>query len=288
MYKLDNVLNLSPFSYSKYQKEKIFNKYFKKLNKHHYKNCSEYRRIVKTLNYKLNNIDKIQNYPMLPINMFKVFDLMSVKKSKIIRKVFSSGTSGELSKIFLDKENSNNQMKVLTKIMKNILGNERLPMLIIDQDPLSNRKQNFNAKSAAIFGFSLFGKNHCYILDKNKNIKLKLLKSFLKKYKNKKFIIFGFTSQIFEYLLKKKQIKYPEYNFENGILLHGGGWKKLEEFRIDNKELKKKLKKKLHICNIYNYYGLVEQTGSIFIEGNNCGYLHTSIFSDIIIRDKNV
>mgnify|MGYP001365404760 FL=1 len=204
MYKLDNVLNLSPFSYSKYQKEKIFNKYFKKLNKHHYKNCSEYRRIVKTLNYKLNNIDKIQNYPMLPINMFKVFDLMSVKKSKIIRKVFSSGTSGELSKIFLDKENSNNQMKVLTKIMKNILGNERLPMLIIDQDPLSNRKQNFNAKSAAIFGFSLFGKNHCYILDKNKNIKLKLLKSFLKKYKNKKFIIFGFTSQIFEYLLKKK------------------------------------------------------------------------------------
>ena len=141
---------------------------------------------------------------MLPINMFKVFDLMSVKKSKIIRKVFSSGTSGELSKIFLDKENSNNQMKVLTKIMKNILGNERLPMLIIDQDPLSNRKQNFNAKSAAIFGFSLFGKNHCYILDKNKNIKLKLLKSFLKKYKNKKFIIFGFTSQIFEYLLKKK------------------------------------------------------------------------------------
>ena len=42
---------------------------------------------------------------------------------------------------------------------------------------------------------------------------------------------------------------------------------------------------KLGFDKIYNYYGLVEQIGSIFIECNN-GNFHTSCFSDIIIRDK--
>ena len=43
----------------------------------------------------------------------------------------------------------------------------------------------------------------------------------------------------------------------------------------------------MKLNNIYNYYGLVEQTGSIFIESKDCGYFHTSIFSDILIRDHN-
>ena len=36
---------------------------------------------------------------------------------------------------------------------------------------------------------------------------------------------------------------------------------------------------------IINYYGLIEQVGSIFFECDK-GYFHTSIYSDIFIRDK--
>ena len=42
----------------------------------------------------------------------------------------------------------------------------------------------------------------------------------------------------------------------------------------------------MKLKNIYNYYGLIEQAGSIFIECK-CGYFVTSIFSEIFIRDKN-
>ena len=35
---------------------------------------------------------------------------------------------------------------------------------------------------------------------------------------------------------------------------------------------------------VHDYYGMVEQTGSIYMECEE-GHLHTSIFSDIIIRD---
>jgi phenylacetate-coenzyme A ligase PaaK-like adenylate-forming protein len=47
------------------------------------------------------------------------------------------------------------------------------------------------------------------------------------------------------------------------------------------------LNKKIKLNRIHNYYGLVEQTGSIFVESHKCGYLHTSAYSEIYIRDKN-
>ena len=47
------------------------------------------------------------------------------------------------------------------------------------------------------------------------------------------------------------------------------------------------LKKKFGINKVINYYGLVEQIGSIFLECNK-GYFHTSSFSDIKILDKNL
>ena len=60
----------------------------------------------------------------------------------------------------------------------------------------------------------------------------------------------------------------------------------MENIKVTNKIFKKALFSKIKLKNVYNYYGLVEQTGSIFIECK-CGFFITSIFSDILIRDKN-
>ena len=49
----------------------------------------------------------------------------------------------------------------------------------------------------------------------------------------------------------------------------------------------KKVLEKLGIKIVHNYYGMVEQTGSIFLECEH-GYFHSSIFSDIFIRDSNL
>jgi len=222
---------------------------------------------------------------MIPVKIFKLFDLISVKKNKIVKKLVSSGTSGqEPSKIFLDKENSKNQMKVLTKIIEALLGKKRLPMLIIDKKSTISNRSTFNARAAAIFGFSLFGKNYCYLINEKNEIDYKSLNIFLEKFRKEKFIIFGFTSLVYEYLIKK--MKYKKKDLRNAILLHGGGWKKLENLKITNSLFKNKLNLKLNLKNIYNYYGMIEQTGSIFTECKN-GYFHTTIFSDIFIRDQN-
>ena len=68
---------------------------------------------------------------------------------------------------------------------------------------------------------------------------------------------------------------------KNSILIHGGGWKKLIDKAVDNITFKDTITEWSGIKRIYNYYGLVEQTGSIYMECEY-GHLHTSIYSDII------
>ena len=283
-----NFLNIKPYSLKKKDKLKKFLNYINKLTVHHYKNCEIYGKIIKNLKFKIKKKNKLENFPMLPVRIFKKYDLQSVPRNKVIKKLVSSGTSGqELSKIYLDKENARNQMIVLKKITETILGNQRLPMLIIDQDPKILDRSVFNAKVTAIYGFSIFGKNYCYLLDKKGNIDYKKLNEFLKRNSHDNFFIFGFTSLVFENLIQKLSTKLIYSNFQNGILLHGGGWKKLDKLKINNNNFRKKLFSKIKLKKIHNYYGLVEQTGSIFIESNECGYFHASVYSDILIRNNN-
>ena len=285
---VQNFLNINPYSLKKKDKLEKFSNYINRLTIHHYKNCEIYGKIIKNLKFKIKKKNKLENFPMLPVRIFKKHDLQSVPGNKVIKKLVSSGTSGqELSKIYLDKENARNQTIVLKKITETILGNQRLPMLIIDRDPKILDRSVFNAQLAAIYGFSLFGKHYCYLLDEEGNINYKKLNEFLKKYSHDNFFIFGFTSLVFENLIQKLSTKLICSNFQNGILLHGGGWKKLDKLKINNDNFRKKLFSKIKLKKIHNYYGLVEQTGSIFIESNECGFFHTSVYSDILIRNNN-
>ena len=207
----------NPYTLTQREKNKIFLTEISKLTRYHYKNCKLYKKIIKNLKFKFKKNNKIENFPMLPARIFKKFDLKSIPDNKIFKKLLSSGTSKQqLSKIYLDKNNAKNQTKVLGKIMETILGNQRLPMLIIDQSPKILDRSTFNAKAAAIYGFSLFGKNYCYLLNSEKKIDYTILNTFLKKFGNEKFFVFGFTSMIFEYLIQKLAIKKVNISFEKG------------------------------------------------------------------------
>jgi len=284
---INNLKKFNPFEIERREKNKIYIDQIRLLNLHHYNRCKKYKKIINNLKFKLKNINKLEDFPMLPVRIFKKFDLKSVSENKIVKKLVSSGTSGqELSKIYLDKKNASDQVRVLGRIMSTILGKKRLPMLIIDQNPKTLDKSIFNARTVAIYGFSIFGTQHSYLLDEENKIDYVSLNNFLKKYSSDKFLIFGFTSLVYENLIQKLSFNLIKSDFQNGILIHGGGWKKMEKLKVNNTIFKKKLIEKINLNKIYNYYGLVEQAGSVFIESKKCGYFHTSVYSDIFIRDK--
>ena len=288
MKEINQLFKTNPFSISKDRKTFLFKKILNKLTFHHYQISKEYKKLLDFFGYNQKKMRNINEIPFLPTRLFKEFDLKSISRKKIFKILLSSGTIGSKpSKIYLDKENAHNQVRILEKIMATVLGNKRLPMLIIDQNPKMLSRSILNARLAAIYGFSLFGKNHTYLLNEQGKINYNLLNNFLENYGNEKFFVFGFTSIVFENLIQKLSTKLLKLNFKNGILLHGGGWKKMEKIKISNKLFRKKLLNKIRLENIYNYYGLVEQTGSIFIESKKCGYFVTSVFSDILIRDNN-
>ena len=107
--------------------------------------------------------------------------------------------------------------------------------------------------------------------------------SQIKKHKNEDILLFGFTYIIWEHFFKPLRESEQTFALENVTLLHGGGWKKLFDEEVDNREFRKSLENVCGIQKVYNYYGMVEQTGSIFIECES-GFLHCYIFSAIIVR----
>ena len=282
-----NFFDLGPYSLSNDKKILFYLNHMSNLIKHHYHKSDAYKKIINFLEYDFKNRD-IEKMPYLPITLFKELELISVKKNTIFKTLTSSGTTSNIkSKIFLDKENSNYQILVLSKLTKEIIGNNRLPMLIVDSKSVLRDRKQFSARGAAILGFSLYGKNITYALDENLDLDFDVLLNFLKKNLNNKCIIFGFTYLLWKnfYLkIKKKGIKIDLSNF---IIIHGGGWKKLQAESITNDHLKKSFQKILNTKKIINYYGMVEQTGSIFFECDQ-GYFHTSVFSEIITRRNDL
>ena len=255
------------------------------LHNFHYRKSKDYKRITNSIFN--NKIKKIEQIPFIPAKLFKEIDLKSIPDSNIFKILNSSGTSGgNPSRIYLDKKNEKRQTEVLNEIGSKIIGKKRIPMLIVDEKKNILNTKKFDAKTAAILGFSLFGYDHHYLI-KNQKIDYENLNNFINKYSNNNFLIFGFTSYIFEYLIKKFDKDRIKKDFSNGILIHGGGWKKMEEIKISNKIFKSKLNEKFKIENIFNYYGLIEQTGSIFFECKGCGCFTASKYSDILVRDEN-
>ena len=79
--------------------------FLKKLKKkliHHKKNCEYYKNFIVNSNIDLKNINKESDVPFLHINLFKNYNLLSCKLKSVVTCLYSSVTSGNRSKIFLD------------------------------------------------------------------------------------------------------------------------------------------------------------------------------------------
>ncbi len=286
MFDIDRIIDLAPYSLGKKEKENLYSDSLHELTKHHYKNCIPYQRILNTLGFDPEIKHSVEDIPFIPVRLFKDHELSSVEKSKIIKTMTSSGTTGQsVSRIFLDQVTAGRQTKVLTKITSNFIGTKRLPMLIIDRKSVIKDRQLFSARGAGILGFSMLGRDIHYALDENMQLDFETVAAFCQKYKNENVLLFGFTYIVWENFYKKLVV-HQSLPLENGILIHGGGWKKLSEQAVDNSLFKSSLHKVCGIQKVHNYYGMVEQTGSIFMECE-ASFLHCSIFSDVIIRDKD-
>ena len=282
---LDDLIRDNPYSLSKEKKRILYTSALCELTKHHYNNCAKYRRILDTMGYEPEQEMAPEDIPMIPVRLFKDQELMSVSRDQIVKTMTSSGTSGQrVSKIFLDRKNTSAQTKVLSNIISSYIGKKRLPLIILDSRQVLKDRSMFSARGAGIVGFSTFGHDIFYALDSEMNLDTEGLKSYAEKYQDMPILMFGYTYMIWQYIVQALKAAGTAISIHNGVLFHIGGWKKLKDQAVDAMTYNCHIQNALGNVKVYNYYGMAEQLGSVFVECEY-GHMHCSDFSDVIIRD---
>lgn len=254
----------------------------------HRTQCEAYRRILESVGFEPDRCTSYAEIPFLPVRLFKELELRSVPREEVVKTMTSSGTTGQaVSRIFLDRVTASNQQKTMVRIVSDFTGTGRMPMIILDCPSVVKDRGMFSARGAGILGFSIFGSRKMYALDDGMNLDTKALSDFLDQYKGQRILLFGFTFMVWQHFYKEL-IRLKEqgtsFDLSDGILIHGGGWKKLAGEAVSREEFHNRLRDTCGLDSIHDYYGMVEQTGCIYMECEY-GHLHASAFSDVMIRN---
>ena len=277
-------LKTPPYSLSKEEKRRQFTKYMNELTKYHFEHCAEYSLMLKSLNFSADKSYELEELPFLPVGLFKEFEMISVPKEKIVKTMASSGTTGQrVSKVLLDSATARAQSRCLSYIINSFIGNKRCPMLIIDTELVKKDPRLFSARGAGIIGFSMFGRDVFFALDQDMNLRVEELKSWIDSHNGNKIVMFGYTYIVWQFFRRVLSELKIFLDIKDGELFHIGGWKKLQVKNVDAKKFRHALKEVCGNIHVRDYYGMVEQLGSVFVECEH-GHKHCSIFSDIITR----
>ncbi|MDR1439373.1 MAG: acyl-protein synthetase [Clostridiales bacterium] len=282
---IDDMFEIPPFSLDRAAKAALLTEELAALTRHHFENCREYANMLRARGFDpYAPLSHYADLPFLPVRLFKDLSLKSAGDGEIFKTMTSSGTTGQaVSRIFLDRETASLQQRVLVKIMADFIGAKRLPMIIIDCPSVVNDRAMFSARGAGILGFSMFGSDRIYALGDDMRLNAAGLADFLEKHGGGPMLLFGFTFMVWQHFYSELRKAPGKFDLSNGVLVHGGGWKKLASQSVSPDEFKRRLRGACGLKSIHDYYGMVEQTGSIYVECER-GHLHASIFSDAITR----
>jgi hypothetical protein len=280
---LEELFAAPQYSLRQGEKEAALLPLINQLTALHRERSGAYARLMNAIDPRDGDAPSLDQAPYFPVSLFKTHRLLSIPDNQIFKTLTSSGTTGQqVSRIFLDAETARRQTIALSKIMTHVLGGERLPMLIIDTSALIRDRAQFSARGAGVLGLMNFGRQHAYALNPEMDLDETVMRAFLGRFGGAPFLIFGFTFMVWKYFFER--LHRRGVDLSNGILVHSGGWKKLQDQAVGNAEFKARFREETGLARIYNFYGMVEQVGSVYLEGED-GLLYAPNFADVIIRD---
>ena len=281
MYDVNELPALPVYEWGRAKKRAFLDAELSDLTDWHAARCPQYARMRDAWPARGEGFEAL---PFLPVRLFKELTLRSVPEEALHRTMTSSGTTGQqVSRIYLDRETSALQSKVLSRIMGEFLGKQRLPMIILDTSAVVKNRAMFSARGAGILGFSMFARDRVFALDEHMELDREGLEAFLEKHAGEDIFLFGFTFMIWQHFVARLRETGFHPDLSRGVLVHGGGWKKLADQHISTERFKRELQETCGLTRVHNYYGMVEQTGTIYMECEH-GHLHAPVWSDVTIR----
>jgi hypothetical protein len=283
----ETLLAGKPFELKEDEKKSVLLPALDQLTRHHYENSEIYRRVVDAGfgGLKRTPYASLEELPFVTVSLFKRQELRSVPREEVFRVLTSSGTTGQsVSRVYLDRETSGWQAKALVRIMQHFVGKDRLPMVILDHEGVIKDRTSFSARGAGILGLMQFGRQPIYALRPDMSLDAEKVEAYVAAQGGRPVLFFGFTFMAWQHGLAALQRMSRRLLPNNGILIHSGGWKNLESAKVSADTFSSTAKQVLGVARVINFYGMVEQVGSVFFE-NPLGALQAPVFADVIVRD---
>lgn len=281
------LLDLPPFGLKQGEKRARLLPMLRHLTTYHAERCRPYRNVLNGVFGGVERLraERLEDIPFLPVTLFKTHVLSSVPESDVLKVLTSSGTTGQQpSRIFLDAETASVQSAVLVKVAQHFLGKDRLPMVILDHPGVVRDRGSRSARGAGILGMAQFGHRPLYALREDMTLDEEALAAYLRQAAGRRVLLFGFTFMVWQYLVQALERTGRRLDLAGGILVHSGGWKKLQDAAVDPPTFRERVQAVTGVEQVINFYGMVEQVGGVYFE-NPIHHLHAPIYSEVIIRD---
>ena len=256
------------------------------LTRSHLAGCPEYARIWPDF----QAAQDVSELPYLHVGVFKHIAFKTqgegIRHERTLKS--SATTSGVSSLITLDQTSSQLQSASTLAILKDFVGGALRPLLVLDNSRSLVARGEVSARVAAALSLRPLATEMYFVLananDEN-SIKWDLIADQLRTHDE--LLVYGFTWILWlawgaadvpdevRKLLEGKRIHF----------VHSGGWKKLEDSRVDRQTFEAQLLQGLHPdSRVIDFYGLVEQVGIIYPLCEE-GYRHVPVWADVLVRD---
>jgi hypothetical protein len=288
--RINGIITSRQFSITQSEKEELLLPIFKEEMSAAFGNNVHVRSYYTKLGLEIGGIKSLREIPPIPVQMFKLFDLTTCKKSEVVRVLKSSSTTSQLpSRVPMDKTTAFRQIRALNSTLSSFLGSKRRPLLVLDCPDINKAEVvELTARGAAVRGLSAFASEICYAM-KIEGGRLVLdgatLDDFSRRNAGKEIFAFGFTFIIWSEFLKELENR-EQLSFKDALVIHSGGWKKLVNLKVSKEEFGRATARAFGTSegNVLDFYGMVEQTGVVFVDCE-FGNKHVPDFAEVIIRD---
>lgn len=262
---------------------------------YHIKNCNFYQKMLQRDLFDPKSLQTsrgLEKLPILHANFFKTHELLSIPRDAVTLHLTSSGTSGQKSQMFFDKESWDAGETMVRNTMDAIgfISKQQTNYLLYTYESTSQSNlgtahtdlllTSFAPANRIVFALLSNGTGHDFDIHGC----IRALYEFEKE--NLPVRILGFPSFLYFTLKKMRERNLAPIKLPPGSsMLLGGGWKGQAHQQISKKELYHMVQEQLGIQNelCRDGYGSVEHSVP-YIECKN-HHFHVPIWSRVIIRD---
>ncbi|MEW5950861.1 MAG: hypothetical protein GX447_05285 [Elusimicrobia bacterium] len=293
---LEEFIEVKPFAY-KEEDKKLFISAMKKAFEIQLKKSYFLKAYFKTYGYdlsKIKNYEQAVNFPFIAVNALKERDLSFLNPKEMVLELKSSGTSGQVSRMQLDKNSLLRVRRMAWNVFEGLglcdLKNE-YDYICLTYDPQIAKDVGTAWTDKLLTSFTKAGEIF-YAFKWNEVKKefyfdiesaVEKLNDLSKKLKPARII--GFPAFALK-LTEEYKLKYGHYPkiSRSSFVITGGGWKTLSDEAVDKKIYRKILADNLGISaeNVRDLFGMVEH-GVPYVD---CplGNFHIPVYGKVISR----